>query len=89
MTRFDEFSRFDYKGCDLRPVIHAMRQWDDKHASTDGPSLRLKCGRVSELQLASPACGDPIGARDTTSRAGPGDLDGIVRAACADHGSGI
>lgn len=88
--------RFDYRltdtGRDLWPIIHAMRQWGDRHAAPDGPPLQLihkQCGQLSEPQLVCSACGDPVGPRDVQAISGPGDLDGIVRAAYVDQESGI
>jgi DNA-binding HxlR family transcriptional regulator len=82
----DHPPRYDYqltdKGRDLWPVLTTMRQWGDKYAAPDGPSLRVRhtsCGRISQAVLTCSYCGEPIDVDDVRAVAGPGDLDGLVR----------
>jgi hypothetical protein len=78
--------RFDYrltgKGRDLWPVITTLRQWGDKYAAPDGPSVQVihkECGEISEAQLVCSACGERVGARDVKAMPGPGAVEALVR----------
>jgi DNA-binding HxlR family transcriptional regulator len=75
----DHPARFEYrlteKGRDLYPVIVSLTRWGDRWmAGKAGPPIELihrGCGRHVMPALACPECGEPIGARDMTVRAGP------------------
>ncbi len=60
-------------GRDLLPVVHALREWGDRHAPPPGgPPLALEhrgCGGEVHLQLAC-TCG-PVGQRDVRAVAQP------------------
>jgi DNA-binding HxlR family transcriptional regulator len=71
--------RSDYrltdKGRDLWPVLTAMRQWGDRHASPNGPPLEVvhaSCGEVVHGMFVCSSCGEPIGSRDVTAVPGLG-----------------
>jgi DNA-binding HxlR family transcriptional regulator len=80
--------RYDYrltdKGRDLWPVLEAMRQWGDRYAAPDGAPLELihaRCGQITEPRLVCSACDEPIAVNDVRAVAGPGERDGLIRAA--------
>jgi len=79
-VRYQEHpARFEYrlteKGRDLYPIIVSLTRWGDRWmAGKSGPPIELihrGCGCHVMPALACPECGDPIGARDMTVRAGP------------------
>jgi DNA-binding HxlR family transcriptional regulator len=74
----DHPPRHDYRltdmGRDLWPVINAMREWGDRYAAPAGPPLQLRhkaCGAVTETMVVCASCGEPVGARDFRTVAGP------------------
>jgi DNA-binding HxlR family transcriptional regulator len=84
--------RFDYrltaKGRDLWLVLTAMREWGDRWAMPDGPSLVLEHrGHDHPMDLAPTCatCGEAVTARDVRARPGPGarDAELIPRRAAA------
>jgi DNA-binding HxlR family transcriptional regulator len=64
--------RFEYrlteKGLDLYPVIVGLLTWGDRWMDDgDGPPVDLRhkhCGEIAHPELACPACGEWVGARD-------------------------
>ncbi len=64
--------RFEYrltaKGLDLYPVIVSLLRWGDRWMDEgNGPPMVLRhrdCGAVMVPELACPACGAAVGARD-------------------------
>ncbi len=75
----DHPPRYDYrltdKGRDLWPVLTTMRQWGDKWAAPDGPSVEIVhkgCDHVATAELVCSECGERVGARDFRAIAGPG-----------------
>ncbi len=77
--------RVDYRltdrGRDLWPVLAAMRQWGDAHAAPAGPPVEVThkaCGSSEPLVLVCPDCGEPVGPRDVTARAGTGREPGAL-----------
>jgi DNA-binding HxlR family transcriptional regulator len=64
--------RHDYrlteKGIDLYPVIVALLQWGDRWTlDGDDPPIEVRhraCGHIGLPELACPACGSWVGARD-------------------------
>jgi len=69
--------RVDYrltdKGRDLWPVLTAMRQWGDAYAAPGGRPVEVShksCGASGPLVLVCPDCGEAVGPRDVTARAG-------------------
>ena len=72
-------TRHDYRltdrGRDLWHVLTAMRQWGDRYAAPSGPTVQLAhkaCGEVTETVVVCATCGEPVGARDFRTVAGPG-----------------
>ena len=65
------------KGADLFPVLVALQQWGDRHASAKPPVvLRHRgCGKLSRPFLVCSACGERISAADMTASPGPGASD--------------
>ncbi len=73
----DEY-RLTEKGRDLWGVLTAMRQWGDRWAAPDGPSLvvvHTPCGHVAEAVPTCSACGEPMGPDNVRARRGPGAKD--------------
>jgi DNA-binding HxlR family transcriptional regulator len=73
----DEYRLTD-KGRDLWGVLTAMRQWGDRWAAPDGPSLVLvhkDCGHVAEVVPTCSSCGERLDARQVRARPGPGAKD--------------
>jgi DNA-binding HxlR family transcriptional regulator len=69
--------RLTERGCDLWPVITAMRQWGDKYAAPAGPPIEVihkGCGQVAQVLMTCSACGEPMAARDVRAVDGPGAL---------------
>jgi DNA-binding HxlR family transcriptional regulator len=70
--------RYEYrlteKGLDLYPAILSLVHWGDKHyAGRNGPPLlhtHLKCGHDFRSVLTCSACGEAVGAREVSVRAG-------------------
>ena len=57
--------RLTEKGLDLYPVLLAVMDWGARHAGGRAMTLTHKgCGATVMPQLACPACGDHVGARD-------------------------
>jgi DNA-binding HxlR family transcriptional regulator len=74
--------RFDYrltaKGRDLWLVLTAMREWGDRWAMPNGPSLELEhrsCGHRATVTPTCSECGDELRLRDLRARRGPGATD--------------
>ncbi len=71
--------RFEYrltaKGRDLYPVIVGLVRWGDRWMADDrGAPMELvhkDCGHTMLPELACPACGKPVQARDVVARPGP------------------
>ena len=65
------------KGADLFPVLVALQQWGDRHASAKPPVVlrHRACGRLSRPFLICSACGERISAADMTASPGPGASD--------------
>ena len=69
--------RFEYrlteKGIDLYPVLIALVRWGDRWMSgRQGPPVEIRhkeCGHVVHPELACPACGEWVGARDMEATA--------------------
>jgi DNA-binding HxlR family transcriptional regulator len=73
----DEYRLTD-KGRDLWGVLTAMREWGDRWAAPDGPSLVLvhkDCGHVAEVVPTCSACGERLEARKVRAHPGPGAKD--------------
>jgi DNA-binding HxlR family transcriptional regulator len=76
----DRPPRFEYrlteKGLDLYPVLIALMQWGDTHASDEtGPPVVLEhrsCGHRTTPTLACSECGEALTARDMRALPGPG-----------------
>jgi len=67
--------RLTDKGRDLWPVLTAMRQWGDRHASPSGPPVEIvhkACGSLTHLEFVCRSCGEPVGPRDVEAVRGPG-----------------
>ena len=72
--------RYEYrltpKGLDLYPVIMAVVAWGDRHyAGEAGPPILHRhkaCGCDFRPVMTCSECGEPVGARDVETRAGPG-----------------
>jgi DNA-binding HxlR family transcriptional regulator len=71
--------RFDYrlteKGADLWRVLTAMREWGDRWAAPDGPSVQIlhrTCGHVAKTSLVCCDCGEPLDRRQVRLVRGPG-----------------
>jgi DNA-binding HxlR family transcriptional regulator len=70
--------RYEYrltdKGLDLYPAILSLVHWGDKHyAGKSGPPLlhtHLKCGHDFRSVLTCSECGEAVGAREVSVRAG-------------------
>jgi DNA-binding HxlR family transcriptional regulator len=72
-------ARYEYrlteKGIDLWPVLISLVKWGDKHAAASGPPRIIEhrgCGGQVNDHLSCDRCGQPLGARDVTTRPGPG-----------------
>ena len=59
--------RYEYHlteaGRDLHTVITALRQWGDKHVTSEGPRPSRfvhECGGADPARLVCPDCGEPI-----------------------------
>jgi DNA-binding HxlR family transcriptional regulator len=65
------------KGADLFPVLVALQQWGDRHASEKPPVVlrHHTCGRLTKPHLVCSACGDHVTAEDVTAAPGPGASD--------------
>jgi hypothetical protein len=71
--------RFDYrlteKGGDLWKVLTAMREWGDRWAAPEGPSVQIvhrTCGHVATTSLVCGECGEPLDRRQVRLVQGPG-----------------
>jgi DNA-binding HxlR family transcriptional regulator len=71
--------RFSYKltekGAALWKVVTAMREWGDRWAAPQGPSVQLvhrACGQVTTLALVCDHCGARLERRDARLVDGPG-----------------
>ncbi len=72
--------RFEYrltaKGRDLSPVIVGLVRWGVRGMADDRVSpmelVHKDCGHTMLPELACPACGKPVQARDVVARPGPG-----------------
>jgi DNA-binding HxlR family transcriptional regulator len=67
--------RLTDKGRDLWHVMTAMRQWGDRWAAPNGPSLTIRhaaCGHVVKLVPVCSYCGEPLDVRAVTAIPGPG-----------------
>jgi DNA-binding HxlR family transcriptional regulator len=67
--------RLTDKGRDLWQVVGAMRQWGDRWAAPEGPSLNIRhaaCGQVVQAVSVCSHCGEALDVRSVTAEAGPG-----------------
>ncbi len=67
--------RLTDKGRDLWQVVGAMRQWGDRWAAPEGPSLSIRhvaCGQVVQAVPVCSHCGGALDVRSVTAEAGPG-----------------
>ena len=79
-----EHDAFDYvptrKGADCNPVLVALLQWGDRHATPDGGPPRVlvhtACGHDAEPRLHCSHCGEPVKGRELKVRPGPGATAG-------------
>jgi DNA-binding HxlR family transcriptional regulator len=72
-------ARFEYllteKGIDLWPVLVSLMKWGDRHAAPDGPPMLILhrgCGGEVNERFVCEKCGDPVDARGSEARPGPG-----------------
>ena len=78
LERVDDPSRYRLtdKGRDLQPVLTALMRWGDRYTAGDaGPpvvQVHTGCGHDAHPQQVCGHCGEQIGPRDLTLRAGPG-----------------
>jgi DNA-binding HxlR family transcriptional regulator len=78
LERVDDPPRYRLtdKGRDLQPVLTALMRWGDRYtAGEDGPpvvQVHKGCGHDAHPQQVCGHCGEQIGPRDLTLRAGPG-----------------
>jgi DNA-binding HxlR family transcriptional regulator len=65
------------KGADLFPVLVALQQWGDRHASAKAPVVlrHRACGKLSRPHLVCSACGEKVEAEDVIAQPGPGATD--------------
>jgi DNA-binding HxlR family transcriptional regulator len=71
--------RLTERGRDLWPVLTAMRQWGDRHASPNGPPITVvhrSCGSAAPTQITCSSCGEHVTARDVAVAPGPGRSPG-------------
>lgn len=76
----DEY-RLTEKGRDLWGVLTAMRQWGDRWAAPDGPSLVVvhqDCGHVAQAMPTCSECGGAMGPGNVRARRGPGATDEML-----------
>ncbi len=68
------------KGADCSPVLVALLQWGDRHATPDGGPPRVlvhtACGHDADPRLHCSHCGEPIHGRELKARPGPGATPG-------------
>jgi DNA-binding HxlR family transcriptional regulator len=71
--------RFEYslaeKGIDLWPVLVSLMKWGDRHAAPDGPPMLIVhrgCGGEVNGRFICEKCGEPVDARGSEARPGPG-----------------
>ncbi|MBI2760262.1 MAG: helix-turn-helix transcriptional regulator [Chloroflexi bacterium] len=71
--------RLSQKGLDLFPILTAVREWGDRHLTTEaGPPIRVThrtCGHDVAAAVRCPHCDEPVAARDVTVARGPGFRD--------------
>ncbi len=64
------------KGVDANPVLVALLQWGDRHATPEGGPPRVlvhtACGHDADPRLHCAHCGEPARPRDLKVRPGPG-----------------
>jgi DNA-binding HxlR family transcriptional regulator len=64
------------KGADVSPVLVALLQWGDRHATPGGGPPRVlvhtACGHDADPRLHCSHCGEPVAPRDLKTRPGPG-----------------
>ena len=72
-------ARFEYvlteKGIDLWPVLVSLMKWGDRHAAPDGPPMLILhrgCGGEVNERFVCEKCGEPVDARGSEARPGPG-----------------
>jgi DNA-binding HxlR family transcriptional regulator len=77
--------RFEYllteKGLDLWPALVSLMKWGDKHAAPDGPPLLILhrgCGGELNERLVCERCGEPVDARGSEARPGPGSAAAVA-----------
>jgi DNA-binding HxlR family transcriptional regulator len=77
--------RVDYrlteKGIDLWRVLTAMREWGDRWAAPDGPTIQLlhrSCGQVASTVMVCSECGEPLKRGQLRLVPGPGAVRGSV-----------
>jgi DNA-binding HxlR family transcriptional regulator len=72
--------RYEYrlspKGLDLFPILTAVREWGDRHLTTEaGPPIRVThraCGHDVEAAVRCTHCDESVAARDVRVERGPG-----------------
>jgi DNA-binding HxlR family transcriptional regulator len=71
--------RFEYslteKGLDLWPVLVSLAKWGDRHAAPNGPPMLILhrgCGGEVNERFTCQKCGEPVDARSSEARPGPG-----------------
>ena len=67
--------RLTDKGRDLWHVVGAMRQWGDRWAAPEGPSLNIRhaaCGRVVQAVAVCSYCSEALDVSSVAAEAGPG-----------------
>jgi DNA-binding HxlR family transcriptional regulator len=71
--------RFEYslseKGIDLWPVLVSLMKWGDRYAAPDGPPMLILhrgCGGEVNERFICEKCGEPVDARSSEARPGPG-----------------
>jgi DNA-binding HxlR family transcriptional regulator len=77
--------RFEYrlteKGGDLWRVLTAMREWGDRWAAPQGPSVQVvhrRCGHVTTSVMVCAECGEELERRDLQLVRGPGARDDSI-----------
>jgi DNA-binding HxlR family transcriptional regulator len=77
--------RFDYKltekGYDLWRVLTAMREWGDRWAAPDGPTIQLvhrSCGHVTSTVMVCGECGEALERSQVRLVPGPGAARGAL-----------
>ena len=71
--------RFEYlltdKGLDFWPALVSLMKWGDRHAAPNGPPMLIVhrgCGGEVNDRFICEKCGEPVDARGSEARPGPG-----------------